>query len=193
MKELIPVPRAHISLPALMPSRKAGHPALLAMLSSVLNSEQAILVNIAIIVLNQAVRRNAERFPNDFMFRLTKGEQESLRSQSVISNEGRGGRRYLPYTFTEQGVAMLSSVLSSKRAIEVNIAIIRSFVRLRQVLVTQRELAQQLEELRWRQEEQGQQIQAVFETIQQLIEAPSGDPKKRFGFPTSKIGRVVLE
>jgi hypothetical protein len=84
--------------------------------------------------LNERVTRNRKRFPDDFMFRLTKKEAESLRSQFAISKTGRGGRRCLPYAFTEQGVAMLSSVLNSEQAIEVNIAIMRAFVRLRQML-----------------------------------------------------------
>ena len=90
--------------------------------------------------LNQQVTRNRKRFPEDFMFRLNKEEAESLRLQFATSNIGRGGRRYLPYAFTEQGVAMLSSVLSSEQAIEVNIAIMRAFVRLRQMLETNEEL-----------------------------------------------------
>jgi hypothetical protein len=90
--------------------------------------------------LNEQVIRNRKRFPEDFMFRLTKEEAESLRSHFTISNTGRGGRRYLPYAFTEQGVAMLSSALNSEEAIEVNIAIMRAFVRLRQMLETNEEL-----------------------------------------------------
>lgn len=86
-----------------------------------LDADLALLYQVETRALNQAVRRNEERFPEDFMFRLSKEEEESLRSQTVTSNEGRGGRRYLPYAFTEQGIAMLSSVLTSKRAIEVNI------------------------------------------------------------------------
>jgi phage regulator Rha-like protein len=122
------------------------------------------------------------------MFQLTRKEDEALKSQIVTSNErvGRGGRRYPPYAFTEQGIAMLSSVLTSKRAIEVNIAIMRTFVRLRHLLATHEELARRLEQLEWRQNEQGQQIQVVFETIQHLIEAPAEEPPaRRFGFPTS--------
>ncbi len=88
---------------------------------------------------------------------------------------------------------MLSSVLTSKRAIEVNIAIMRTFVRLRQLLATHEEIARRLEDLEWRQSEQGQQIEAVFETIQHLIEAPTEDPKKRFGFPISKAGSPAAE
>ena len=150
-----------------------------------LDADLAQLYQVETRALNQAVRRNLERFPEDFMFQLTEAEAETLRSQSVISNEDRrGGRRYRPYAFTEQGVAMLSSVLRSQRAIEVNIAIMRTFVRLRQLLASHDDLAQQLEDLRCRQEEQQQQIQAVFEVIEQLIEAPAG-PKKRIGFPTT--------
>lgn len=151
-----------------------------------LDSDLAFLYQVETRALNQAVRRNTERFPEDFMFRLGKEEREGLRSQIVMSKEGRGGRRYLPYAFTEQGVAMLSSVLSSKRAIEVNIAIMRTFVRLRRLLTTHNEITRRLEDLEWRQSEQGQQIQAVFETIQQLIEAPLDDRKKQFGVSNFK-------
>jgi hypothetical protein len=153
-----------------------------------LDTDLALLYEVETRALNQAVKRNRERFPEDFMFQLTRKESEALTSQIVISTAiGRGGRRHAPYAFTEQGVAMLSSVLTSKRAIEVNIAIMRTFVRLRQLLATHEDLARQLEELRWKQEEQGQEIQAVFETIQHLIEAPA-EPKRRIGFPTSRAG-----
>jgi replication fork clamp-binding protein CrfC len=136
--------------------------------------------------LNRAVKRNRDRFPEDFMFRLTASEaRELLRYQIGTSNTRRGGRRYLPYVFTEQGIAMLSGVLTSSRAIEVNIAIMRTFVRLRQLLATHEDLARQLEELHWKQEEQGQRIQEVFETIQHLIEAPA-EEKRRIGFPTGR-------
>ncbi len=114
----------------------------------VLDSHLAELYQVETRVLLQAVKRNPTRFPTDFMFQLTKEENASLRSQFVISNpeptsaraSSRGGRRYLPYVFTEQGVAMLSSVLNSDRAIAVNIAIMRTFVRLRQILATHRHL-----------------------------------------------------
>lgn len=119
------------------------------------------------------------------MFQLSREEAVALTSQIAISNHGRGGRRYLPYAFTEQGIAMLSSFLRSKRAIEVNIAIMRTFVRLRHLLATHEEIACRLEELEWRQSEQGEQIQAVFETIQHLVDTPADEAKKRFGFPTA--------
>lgn len=150
-----------------------------------LDHDLAALYEVETKVLNQAVRRNRERFPGDFMFQLTPAEDEILKSQFVTSNkERRGGRRYQPYAFTEQGIAMLSSVLRSKRAIEVNIAIMRTFVRLRQLLATHEELARRLEQLEWRQAEQEGRVQYVFETIQHLIEAPADEPdKRRYGFP----------
>lgn len=158
-----------------------------------LDSNLAELYQVETKAFNQAVRRNHERFPEDFMFRLTQKEDEALRSQFVTSNRmiGRGGRRYLPYAFTEQGIAMLSSVLRSKRAIEVNIAIMCTFVRLRQLLAAHEELARRLDQLEWRQNEQGQQIQAVFETIQHFIEAPAVEPKRRIGFPANQAGHKL--
>ena len=162
---------------------------------AMLDHDLAALYDVETKVLNQAVRRNKERFPEDFMFQLTEEEHftTSLKSQSVTSNDGhltskdrRGGRRYLPYAFTEQGIAMLSSVLRSKRAIEVNIAIMRTFVRLRQLLATHEELAHKLERLEWRQAEQEGRVQYVFETIQHLIEAPAEEIEKRhYGFPST--------
>lgn len=156
-----------------------------------LDADLAVLYQVTTGNLNLAVRRNKERFPSDFMFQLHRQEFADLRLQ--IARSSWGGRRHLPYAFTEHGVAMLSSVLTSKRAIAVNIAIIRTFVRLRQLLATHEEIARRLEDLEWRQSEQGQQIQAVFETIQHLIEAPPEDGKKRFGFPTSEAGPAVQE
>ena len=152
-----------------------------------LDSDLATLYQVKTGALNRAVKRNRERFPDDFMFQLSAKEaQELLRCQIGISNDSRGGRRYRPYVFTEQGIAMLSGVLTSARAVEVNIAIMRTFVRLRQLLASHEGLAQQLDELRWKQEEQGQQIHEVFEAIQQLIEAPADQPKRRIGFPVSR-------
>jgi hypothetical protein len=154
-----------------------------------LDSDLAALYEVETKILNKAVSRNRDRFPEDFMFQLTSDEMESLRFQIGTSNEGRGGRRYLPYAFTEQGIAMLSGVLTSKRAVEVNVAIMRTFVRLRQLLATHEELARRLDQLEWRQSEQGSRVQYVFETIQQLIEAPEPtEPKRSIGFPTSRSG-----
>ena len=148
-----------------------------------LDRELATLYRVKPIALRQQVRRNQKRFPPDFMFELYDEEVEVLLSQNVIaSRRSLGGSR--PLAFTEQGIAMLSSVLTSERAVEVNIAIMRTFVRLRQLLATHEELARRLEQLEWRQNEQGKQIQSVFETIQHLIEAsPEEEPKRRIGFP----------
>lgn len=125
--------------------------------------------------LNKAVKRNLERFPEDFMFRLTEEEWDGLRFQTGISNKTtRGGRRYLPYAFTEQGVAMLSSVLRSERAVKVNIEIMRAFVRLRQLMASHADLAQKLAEL---ERKYDKQFQVVFEAIRQLMTPP--DPPRR--------------
>src|SRR5437667_11920151 len=112
-----------------------------------MDSELAELYQVPTKSLNLAIKRKTQRFPDDFMFRLTKTEADSLRFQNETSNTGRGGRRYLPYVFTEHGVAMLSSVLNSERAVQVNIVIIRAFIKLREILATHRELAQRLENL----------------------------------------------
>jgi len=156
-----------------------------------LDSDLAALYQVTTGNLNKAVKRNQERFPEDFMFQLTREETESLIFQSGIAKGRRGGTRFLPYAFTEQGVAMLSGVLTSKRAVEVNVAIMRTFVRLRQLLASHEELARRLDQLEWRQSEQNGRVQYVFETIQQLIEAPEAEPigvetKRSIGFPTSE-------
>lgn len=132
--------------------------------------------------LNEQVKRNLERFPSDFMFRLTKFEYEALRSQNAILKIGRGRhRKYLPYAFTEQGVAMPSSVLNSKKAIKVNIQIMRAFVKLREILSTHKELAKKLKELELKIDSHDQQIQTIFEVINQLITLPE-KPMKKIGF-----------
>ena len=146
-----------------------------------LDSDLAELYGVKTEALNQAIKRNQERFPQDFMFRLTAEEAESLRSQFVISKQGRGGRRYLPHAFTEQGVAMLSSVLNSRRAVQVNIAIMRAFVKLREILATHKELAQKLAELERKLQGHDNQTQSIFDAIRQLM-APPGSPRHRIGF-----------
>lgn len=130
-------------------------------------------------VFLQSVKRNAKRFPDDFMYQLTKQEVVILRSQNVTSRWG--GRRYLPYVFTEQGVAMLSTVLNSERAIQVNIAIMRAFVKLRELLLTHKDLAQKLEELERKYQLHETDIQVIFEAIRKLLEPPPEPPKPRFG------------
>jgi ORF6N domain len=131
-------------------------------------------------VLIQAVKRNLDRFPSDFMFQLSVEEFQNLKSQIVISSWG-GLRRARPYAFTEQGVAMLSSVLNSPRAIKVNIAIMRVFVRLRQMMTTQRALAGKLVELEERIQDHDEQITDIFKAIRQLM-APPVKPKRKIGF-----------
>ena len=131
-------------------------------------------------VLIQAVKRNIERFPSDFMFLVTKQEFINLKSQFVTSSWG--GIRKLPYAFTEQGVAMLSSVLRSKKAIHVNIAIMRSFVKLRQIFSTNKELAEKLKELEEKVARHDTDIQAIFEVIRQLMKPLPVKPKRRIGF-----------
>jgi hypothetical protein len=127
--------------------------------------------------LNKAVKRNLDRFPPDFMFQLKQEEYESLRFQFGILKKGQHSK-YLPYAFTEQGVAMLSSVLRSKRAVHANIEIMRAFVRLRQFLSAHKELKQKLEEMEMKYDEQ---FQVVFEAIRQLM-TPPDPPRKRIGF-----------
>jgi len=129
--------------------------------------------------LKEQVRRNLQRFPADFMFELSNNEYQVLRSQIATSKTGRGGRRYLPYAFTEQGVAMLSSVLRSDRAIQVNIAIMRAFVRLREIMSTHKDLARKLEEL---EKKYDKQFAIVFKAIRQLMVPPEPPPKRQIGF-----------
>ena len=157
----------------------------------ILDRDLAQLYGVATKVLKQAVRRNAKRFPHDFMFELTEEEFKNWRSQFVTSNRDRMGLRYSPMAFTEQGVAMLSSVLRSERAIEVNIAIMRVFVRLREMMATHKELAFKLVELEERLEGHDEQIQNIFEAIRQLMMPPE-PTKKKIGFvnePAARYGK----
>lgn len=152
-----------------------------------LSMHLAELYEVEVRALIQAVRRNIDRFPEDFMFKLTENETESLRSQIVIlENRVGSGRgkysKYLPYAFTEQGVAMLSSVLKSKRAVQVNIAIMRVFVKLKEMLSAHKELAYKLKELESKIERHDTDILAIFEAIRQLMAPPPEPPKRRIGF-----------
>ena len=145
-----------------------------------LDSYLAALYEVPVKALNQAVRRNLGRFPSDFMFQLNYQEVGVLRSQFVTLEPGRGRyRKYVPYAFTEQGVAMLSSVLKSERAVRVNIEIIRTFVRLRQILSSHKDLARKLEEL---EKKYDSQFRVVFDAIRQLMAPPPLPPKKKIGF-----------
>ena len=132
--------------------------------------------------LNKAVQRNLDRFPPDFMFQLTTDEAANLRFQFGISSTSYGGRRYVPYAFTEQGVAMLSSVLRTRRAAQVNVAIMRAFVRLRQALALHKDLAIKLAELERRIEGHDAAIRSLFEAIRQLMAPPPAPPKPEMGF-----------
>lgn len=157
-----------------------------------LDQDLAELYEVPTKVFNQAVKRNLSRFPEDFMFQLTKEEHDSLRSQFVTSNESRGGRRYLPYVFTEQGIAMLSSVLNTEKAIQVNIAIMRAFVQFRKMIAGSEELAKKVTELEktttTKLKKHDDQIFAIFEAIKKLIKAtipkPTEQPTKQIGFRT---------
>ena len=162
----------------------------------ILDSDLAELYGVTTGRLNEAVQRNLDRFPADFMFQLTEEEQESLLSQNAIAknaesglkfqsgiSSGRGGRRNLPYAFTEQGVAMLSSVLRSPRAVEVNIAIMRTFVQLRRLMDSNALLAEKIEALEAKYAEHDQHFEVVFEAIKQLIATPT-PPAREMGFHT---------
>jgi hypothetical protein len=144
------------------------------------DSDLAQLYGVTTGNLNKAVNRNRHRFPSDFMFQLTAEEAQRLIFQFGIS-KSRGGRRHMPYAFTEQGVAMLSSVLNSERAVKVNIAIMRAFVRLRQTLETNRELARNFSGLERRVGKHDEEIAAIIEAIRQLM-APAEKPQREIGF-----------
>ncbi|HEY8228634.1 MAG TPA: ORF6N domain-containing protein, partial [Pyrinomonadaceae bacterium] len=131
--------------------------------------------------LNQQVSRNRKRFPEDFMFRLTKTEGEALRLQIATSKKGRGGRRSLPYAFTEQGVAMLSSVLNSERAIDVNITIMRAFVKLRQMLETNEELNRKFAAVIRKLSTHDKYLKVIFDELKRLNEQPT-PTRKQIGF-----------
>jgi hypothetical protein len=181
-KSMIPVERIERSILLIR-----GHKVML-------DADLARLYGVETKALNRAVKRNLSRFPEDFMFQVTAEEFENLKchigtsnlkSQFAISGSGWGGRRHPPYAFTEQGVAMLSSVLRSKRAVQVNIEIMRAFVRLRRILSRNKELARKLEDLERKIGAHDQQIQTIFQAIRQLMAPP--EPKKR------KMGFLVEE
>ena len=147
---------------------------------AMLDRDLAKLYRVSTKRLNEQVKRNMKRFPPDFMFKLTKKETDSLRSHFATLKRGRHSK-YLSYAFTEQGVAMLSSVLTSKRAIEVNIAIMRVFVKLREILSTHKQLRHKLNQLERKIEKHDAEIQGIFEAIRQLMVVPE-KPKRRIGF-----------
>lgn len=147
-----------------------------------LDESLARLYGVSTSALVQAVKRNPARFPPDFMFRLNPSEMADLKSQIVISNRGRGGRRYMPYVFTAQGVAMLSSILRSQRAVVANIAIMRAFVRLRSVLVNHAGLARRLNEI---ERTYDARFKLVFDAIRKLMTTPESSPR-RMGFDPTR-------
>ena len=155
----------------------------------ILDTDLAELYRVPTYRLNEQVKRNRQRFPPDFMFQLKPNEADCLTSQNAMSNAGRGGRRTRPYVFTEQGVAMLSSVLNSERAVEVNIAIMRAFVKLREIIATHKELAEKIAELERRFQKHDSQIEAVFDAIRQLIQPRPVPPRRRIGFPAAELLR----
>jgi hypothetical protein len=151
-----------------------------------LDSDLAELYGVETKRLNEQVRRNPKRFPDDFMFQLTEEEAESLRSHFATLKNGRGKhRKYLPYAFTEQGVAMLSSVLNSDRSIEVNVQIMRAFVKLRELMATHKDLARKLADM---EKKYDSQFKVVFDAIRQLMAPPSTKMKVITGFEKEKNG-----
>ncbi len=146
-----------------------------------LDQDLAALYGVETRVFNQSVKRNPLRFPPDFMFRLTAEEYKHLTSQIVMSSTGDswGGRRQLPYAFTEQGVAMLSSILKSETAIRVNIAIIRVFSKMREVLLSHKELLHKLERLEHKSERHDSELKAVFAALKKLLHTPVPEVERR--------------
>ena len=146
-----------------------------------LDSDLAELYGTETKVLKQAVKRNRNRFPDDFIFELTQEEFESLRSQIVTSNKGRGGARYLPLAFTEQGVSMLSGVLNSETAVRVHIQIIRVFAKMRQLLLTHKDILLQLQKIEKKLTGHDEDIQLIFQYMKQLLN-PTQPPRNKIGF-----------
>ena len=147
-----------------------------------LDSDLAALYGVKTKSLNLAVKRNRSRFPDDIMFQLSAQEAKVLRFQNETSKDGSGGRRYLPHVFTEQGIAMLSGVLNSPRAIQANIQIMRTFTKLREILVHNEIVRQKIEELESKYEKHNKQFKVIFEAIRELLAAPKLKPKKPIGF-----------
>ena len=146
-----------------------------------LDNDLATLYGVETKMLVRATKRNIDRFPGDFMFRLSSKEFENLRCQIGTSKKGRGGRRYLPYVFTEHGAVMLASVLNSSRAIETSIFVVRAFVKMREILSVHKEFARKLLELERQVAGHGEDIGALIEAIKELIEPPPKS-KKQIGF-----------
>ena len=157
----------------------------------ILDSDLAELYRVTSKRLNEQVKRNAARFPPDFLFQLRPAELDSLRSQFATSNKGRGGRRYLPYAFTEHGAIMAATVLNSERAIEMSIFVVRAFVRMRQALMANPQIAAKLGELEARLEGHDADIKDVMETLGELMTPPPRNPR-RIGFDAPSIAKGKL-
>ena len=149
----------------------------------ILDTDLAELYGVPVRQLNQQIKRNRARFPKDFLFTLTNGEYQGLRSQFVISNVGRGGRRYLPQAFTEHGAIMAATVLNSKRAIEMSVFVVRAFVQMRQAAVVNRHVVSKLAELESHLDRHDDEIRELVEAIRELI-APLPASSRRIGFET---------
>jgi phage regulator Rha-like protein len=160
----------------------------------ILDSDLAELYGVPVKHLNQQVKRNAHRFPSDFLFTLTKAEERSLRSQIVTSNSARGGRRYLPHAFTEHGAIMAATVLNSKRAIEMSLFVVRAFVQMRQVLAVNEHVVSKLSELEARLDCHDDEIQSLIEAIHELL-TPLPASNRRIGFeaPSAKTQARFLK
>jgi hypothetical protein len=155
----------------------------------ILDADLAGLYGVPVKRLNEQVERNRERFPSDFMFRLTRKEHESLRSQ-IATSKNRGGRRYTPYAFTEHGAIMAATVLNSERAVQMSVFVVRAFVRLREMLATNQRLAGKIRELEGKLETHDSTIQELIDAIKDLM-TPEDPPKGRIGFelPPAKVKR----
>lgn len=169
MSELIPIERVESKI-FLIRGQKV-----------MIDRDLAELYRVETRTLKQAVKRNIKRFPEDFMFQLNQSEFEDWRSQFVMSNSDRMGLRWKPFVFTEQGIAMLSSVLKSERAIRMNIIIMRAFVKLRQILVSHTELAQKFKELEGRVDKHDSDIREIFDAIRKMLTIEE-KPKRKIGF-----------
>jgi hypothetical protein len=152
-----------------------------------LDSDLAKLYGVPTKRLNEQVQRNRDRFPDDFAYQLGQQEFTALMSQNATSKPGRGGKRKLPWVFTEHGVAMLSSVLRSPQAVQVNIAIMRAFVRMRRISSTPGELVSQLLELAKTVQGHDDQIKAITQVLRQMMEPPPGPAKRKIGFHASEM------
>jgi ORF6N domain len=147
----------------------------------ILDTHLAALYAVTVKRLNQQVRRNINRFPDDFFFQLSEDEHQVLRLQNATSNEGRGGRRFAPFAFTEHGAIMAATVLNSQRAVEMSVFVVRAFVRLREVLATHRELAVKLAQLEHRLDSHDRAVAQLFEAIKKLMQ-PVVPVRRRIGF-----------